>query len=195
MVEMELTAVRVDLQSNTPVVLLQEMGGSRRTLPIFIGAPEATAIAYAMQNVVVQRPLTHDLLRDILLDLSVRVDAVVITELRDSTFYAEIRMTASGRTHVVSSRPSDVIALAASSTIGPGPICCDRPSPRRGGAARNGATPTATCSSSRSSNACSTPACRCSPPGGPSSACGRPATTWPAPTSSSTAPPRCWRRR
>ena len=107
MVEMELTAVRVDLQSNTPVVLLQEMSGSRRTLPIFIGAPEATAIAYAMQNVVVQRPLTHDLMRDILLDLSVRVDAVVITELRDSTFYAEIRMTASGRTHVVSSRPSD----------------------------------------------------------------------------------------
>jgi uncharacterized protein len=113
MVEMELTAVRVDLQSNTPVVLLQEMGGSRRTLPIFIGAPEATAIAYAMQNVVVQRPLTHDLMRDILLDLSVRVDAVVITELRESTFYAEIRMTANGRSHVVSSRPSDGIALAA----------------------------------------------------------------------------------
>jgi bifunctional DNase/RNase len=113
MVEMELTAVRVDLQSNTPVVLLQEMGGSRRTLPIFIGAPEATAIAYAMQNVVVQRPLTHDLMRDILLELSVRVDAVVITELRESTFYAEIRMTANGRSHVVSSRPSDGIALAA----------------------------------------------------------------------------------
>src|SRR3954454_17820524 len=113
MVEMELTAVRVDLQSNTPVVLLQEMGGSRRTLPIFIGAPEATAIAYAMQNVVVQRLLTHDLLSDILLDLSVRDDVVVIAELRDSTFYAEIRMTASDRTHVVSSRPSDGIALAA----------------------------------------------------------------------------------
>jgi bifunctional DNase/RNase len=113
MVEMELTAVRVDLQSNTPVVLLQEMGGTRRTLPIFIGAPEATAIAYAMQNVVVQRPLTHDLMRDILLDLSVRIDAVVITELRESTFYAEIRMTANGRSHVVSSRPSDGIALAA----------------------------------------------------------------------------------
>src|SRR3954453_9980133 len=113
MVEMELTAVRVDLQSNTPVVLLQEMGGTRRTLPIFIGAPEATAIAYAMQNVVVQRPLTHDLMRDLLLDLSVRVDAVVITELRESTFYAEIRMTAGGRPPVVSSRPSDAIALAA----------------------------------------------------------------------------------
>ena len=79
MVEMELTAVRVDLQSNTPVVLLQETGGARRTLPIFIGAPEATAIAYAMQNVVVQRPLTHDLLRDVLLELGASVDAVVIT--------------------------------------------------------------------------------------------------------------------
>src|SRR4051812_20918097 len=107
------TALRGDLQSNKPVVVVQEMGGTRRTLPIFIGAPEATAIAYAMQNVVVQRPLTHDLMRDILLDLSVRVDAVVITELRESTFYAEIRMTAGGRNHVVSSRPSDGIALAA----------------------------------------------------------------------------------
>src|SRR5947209_10669595 len=105
MVEMELAAVRVDLQSNTPVVLLQETAGTRRTLPIFIGAPEATAIAYAMQNVVVQRPLTHDLLRDLLLELGVRVDAVVITELRESTFYAEIRMTASGRNHVVPTRP------------------------------------------------------------------------------------------
>ena len=66
MVEMQLTAVRVDLQSNTPVVLLQETGGAQRTLPIFIGAPEATAIAYAMQNVAVQRPLTHDLIRDLL---------------------------------------------------------------------------------------------------------------------------------
>src|SRR4051794_21461095 len=113
MVEMELTAVRVDLQSNTPVVLLQEAAGARRTLPIFIGAPEATAIAYAMQNVVVQRPLTHDLLRDLLLDLGVRVDAIVITELRESTFYAEIRMTLAGRTHAVSARPSDSIALAA----------------------------------------------------------------------------------
>src|SRR3954468_21107731 len=113
MVEMELAAVRVDLQSNTPVVLLQETGGARRTLPIFIGAPEATAIAYAMQNVVVQRPLTHDLLRDLLLELGVRLDAVVITELRESTFYAELRMTTQGRSHTVSSRPSDGIALAA----------------------------------------------------------------------------------
>jgi len=113
MVEMQLTAVRVDLQSNTPVVLLQEPGGAHRTLPIYIGAPEATAIAYAMQNVAVQRPLTHDLIRDLLNDLGVQVDAVVITELQDSTFYAEIRMTMNGRHHNVSSRPSDAIALAA----------------------------------------------------------------------------------
>jgi bifunctional DNase/RNase len=113
MVEMQLTAVRVDLQSNTPVVLLQEPGGAHRTLPIYIGAPEATAIAYAMQNVAVQRPLTHDLIRDLLNDLGVRVDAVVITELQDSTFFAEIRMTANGKRHAVSSRPSDAIAIAA----------------------------------------------------------------------------------
>jgi len=113
MVEMQLAAVRVDLQSNTPVVLLQEAAGAHRTLPIFIGAPEATAIAYAMQNVAVARPLTHDLMRDLLVSLGVQVDAVVITELRESTFYAEIRMTLGGQHHVVSSRPSDAIALAA----------------------------------------------------------------------------------
>src|SRR5436305_13967820 len=113
MVEMQLTAVRVDLQSNTPVVLLQETTGAQRTLPIFIGAPEATAIAYAMQNVAVQRPLTHDLMRDLLVDLGVQVDAVVITELRDSTVYAEIRMTHGGRPHIVCGRPCDATALAA----------------------------------------------------------------------------------
>src|SRR4051794_18497777 len=113
MVEMQLTAVRVDLQSNTPVVLLQETGGAQRTLPIFIGAPEATAIAYAMQNVAVQRPPPPDLMRGLLGDLGAHVDAVVIPELRDSAFSAETRMTLNGRQHVVSSRPSDAIALAA----------------------------------------------------------------------------------
>ncbi len=61
MVEVHLAAVRVDLQSNTPVVLLQETEGARRTLPIFIGAPEATAIAFALQGVTTPRPMTHDL--------------------------------------------------------------------------------------------------------------------------------------
>jgi bifunctional DNase/RNase len=87
--------------------------GARRTLPIYIGAAEATAIAYALQGVVTARPMTHDLLRDLLNELGAVVDSVVITELRDSTFFAEIRMTLAGHGHVVSARPSDAIALAA----------------------------------------------------------------------------------
>ena len=110
---MHLAAVRVELPTNTPILLLQEVTGARRTLPIYIGAAEATAIAYALQGVVTARPMTHDLLRDLLNELGAVVDSVVITELRDSTFYAEIRMTLAGQGHVVSARPSDAIALAA----------------------------------------------------------------------------------
>jgi len=113
MVEMHLAAVRVELPTNTPILLLQEVGGNHRTLPIYIGAAEATAIAYALQGVVTQRPLTHDLMRDLLVDLGATVDCVVITELRESTFYAEIRLTLGGQHHSVSARPSDAIALAA----------------------------------------------------------------------------------
>jgi uncharacterized protein len=113
MVEMHLAAVRVELPTNTPILLLQEASGARRTLPIYIGAAEATAIAYALQGVVTARPMTHDLLRDMLVELGATVDCVVITELRDSTFFAEIRVTLAGRHHTVSARPSDAIALAA----------------------------------------------------------------------------------
>ena len=113
MVQVELTNVRVDLQTNTPVVLLQEMEGARRTLPIFIGAPEATAIAFALQGVVPERPLTHDLMRDLLNAVGASVERVVITELRETTYYAEIRLHIDGRALTVSSRPSDAIALAA----------------------------------------------------------------------------------
>ena len=112
MVEMHLAAVRVELPTNTPILLLQEAGGGRRTLPIYIGAAEATAIAYALQGVVTQRPMTHDLMRDLLTELGATVDCVVITELRESTFFAEIRMTLTGQRHSVSARPSDAIALA-----------------------------------------------------------------------------------
>jgi hypothetical protein len=113
MVEMHLAAVRVELPTNTPILLLQEAGGGRRTLPIYIGAAEATAIAYALQGVVTQRPMTHDLMRDLLNEVGATVDCVVITELRESTFFAEIRMTLVGQRHTVSARPSDAIALAA----------------------------------------------------------------------------------
>src|SRR5579864_8062442 len=104
MVEMHLAAVRVELPTNTPILLLQEVSGSHRTLPIYIGAAEATAIAYALQGVVTARPMTHDLLRDLLVELGATVDCVVITELRDSTFFAEIRVTLAGRHHTVSAR-------------------------------------------------------------------------------------------
>jgi bifunctional DNase/RNase len=113
MVEMQLTAVRVELPTNNPVVLLQEVGGARRTLPIFIGAPEATAIAFAIQGVATSRPMTHDLFRDVLVALGVTLERTLITELRDGTYYAELHLIQNGRQTVVSSRPSDAIALAA----------------------------------------------------------------------------------
>lgn len=113
MVEMHLTAVRVELPTNNPVVLLQEIGGARRTLPIFIGAPEATAIAFALQGVATSRPMTHDLFRDVLTATGVALDRVLITELRDGTYYAELHLSHDGQSTVVSSRPSDAIALAA----------------------------------------------------------------------------------
>jgi bifunctional DNase/RNase len=113
MVEMHLAAVRVELPTNTPILLLQEAGGARRTLPIYIGTAEATAIAYALQGVVTPRPMTHDLIRDLLVELSAVVECVVITELRESTYFAEVRLLLGGQHHTVSSRPSDAIALAA----------------------------------------------------------------------------------
>lgn len=112
MVEMHLAAVRVELPTNQPVLLLEEQGEAKRTLPILIGPAEAQAIAYALQGVVTPRPMTHDLMRDLLIDLGATVDCVVITELRDRTFYAEIRVTCNGRSHTVSARPSDAVALA-----------------------------------------------------------------------------------
>ena len=113
MVEMELVGVRVELPTNAPIVLLREKGGDRRLLPIFIGAPEATAIAFALEDVETPRPMTHDLMKDVLDDLGVTVDQIVVSELKDATFYAELHLTAGGRAHQVSSRPSDAIALAA----------------------------------------------------------------------------------
>ncbi|MGH8989253.1 MAG: bifunctional nuclease family protein [Acidimicrobiales bacterium] len=112
MVEVRLRAVRVDLQSNTPVLLLQETEGEGRTLPIFIGTPEAAAIAYALQGVTMPRPMTHDLIRDVLSTLDVSVERVVITELRSSTYFAELQLRRGGERSTVSSRPSDAVAVA-----------------------------------------------------------------------------------
>lgn len=109
---MDLVGVRVELPSNTPIALLRERTGERRVLPIFIGGPEATAIAFALEEVVTPRPMTHDLMRNLLDDLGVSIESVIVTELRDRTFYAEIELHAADGVHRISSRPSDAIALA-----------------------------------------------------------------------------------
>ena len=111
MVELSLVGVRVELPSNQPIVLLKEAGGERY-LPIWIGAVEATAIAFALQGIQTPRPMTHDLLRDVLDANEVQVERILITELVDQTFYAVIRMSTNGQAREVSSRPSDAIALA-----------------------------------------------------------------------------------
>lgn len=111
--EMELIGVRVEMPTNAPMVLLRERAGAGRTVPIYIGAPEATAIALALDGVATPRPMTHDLLRDVLEELSVDVERIVVSDLHDKTFFAEIHLRRDGEAHVVSSRPSDAIALAA----------------------------------------------------------------------------------
>jgi bifunctional DNase/RNase len=112
MVEMELVAVRIELPGNVPVVVLRETVGAHRLLPIFIGQPEATAIAFALDGVVTQRPMTHDLMRDLLEALGARAERVVITHLDEGTFYAELHLTSGGSALEVSCRPSDAMALA-----------------------------------------------------------------------------------
>ena len=97
MVEVHLRAVRVDLGSSTPVVLLEETEGARRSLPIFVGGPEATAIAFALQGVEPPRPMSHDLMRELVEALGAKVVRVLVTELRDGTFFAELHLRA-GRT-------------------------------------------------------------------------------------------------
>lgn len=113
-IAMTVVGVRVELPSNTPIVLLREQDGSRY-LPIWIGAPEATAIATAMENVEPPRPLTHDLLMLVIEELGATVSRVVVSEMRDSVFYADLVLsTSDGEVHI-SARPSDSIALAVRS--------------------------------------------------------------------------------
>jgi bifunctional DNase/RNase len=110
-IRLSLIGVRVEVPTNQPIVLLREEEGTR-FLPIFIGSPEATAIVYALQGLATPRPLTHDLFKTVLDDLSVKLDRVEITSLHDGTFYAEIELDRGGAKSRISSRPSDAIALA-----------------------------------------------------------------------------------
>jgi len=106
--ELSVVGVRVELPSNQPIVLLKEVSGDRY-LPIWIGAVEATAIAFEQQGVRPARPLTHDLLRDVLTALETPLHRVEITELRENVFFADLVL---GEGLRVSARPSDAIALA-----------------------------------------------------------------------------------
>jgi uncharacterized protein len=110
-IQLSLIGVRVEVPTNQPIVLLREEGGAR-FLPIFIGSPEATAIVYALQGMETPRPMTHDLFKTVLDDMSAELKRVDITELHDGTFYAEIELARDGTTSRISSRPSDAIALA-----------------------------------------------------------------------------------
>ena len=111
--ELSVVGVRVELPANQPIVLLKEASGERY-LPIWIGAVEATAIAFAQQGIVPPRPLTHDLLRDVIAKLGAELTAVHITELRDGVFFAELLF---GNGVRVSARPSDAIALAVRTEV------------------------------------------------------------------------------
>ncbi|MFB3051024.1 MAG: bifunctional nuclease family protein [Acidimicrobiia bacterium] len=111
LIPMDVVGVRVELPSNQPIVLLREKDGSRY-LPIWIGANEATAIAIALEGIQPPRPLTHDLMRSVIDAVGALAVRVVITEMRDSVFYADLALEVSGKEIQISSRPSDAIALA-----------------------------------------------------------------------------------
>ncbi|MCF8552071.1 MAG: bifunctional nuclease family protein [Candidatus Planktophila sp.] len=115
MIPMEVVGVRVEMPSNQPIVLLKEIDGSR-FLPIWVGAVEATAIAFAQQGVEPPRPLTHDLMNNLLDLLDATVTAVHLTEIKDGIFYATMLLRdSSGGQLTISARPSDAIALAVRS--------------------------------------------------------------------------------
>jgi len=112
LVNMELVGVRIEMPSNQPIVLLKEVDGSR-FLPIWVGAVEATAIAFAQQGLAAQRPLTHDLIANILEVADLTMTSVHITQLKDGIFYAEIQIrTEAAAVLKISARPSDAIAIA-----------------------------------------------------------------------------------
>lgn len=112
MIPVEVVGVRIEMPSNQPIVLLKEISGSRY-LPIWVGTAEATAIAFSQQGLKPQRPLTHDLLVDILNSEKIRLRSVHLTELRDGIFYSDlVLVNENGQEQKVSSRPSDAVALA-----------------------------------------------------------------------------------
>ena len=112
MIPVEVIGVRIEMPSNQPIVLLKEIEGTR-FLPIWVGAVEATAIAFAQQGLEASRPLTHDLIRDLLDHTDITLTSVHITALRDGVFFADLHLrNADGALEPLSARPSDAIAIA-----------------------------------------------------------------------------------
>ncbi len=116
MLAMEIDSIRVSLMNYQRVVILKEKN-TDRYLPIWIGSPEADAIAVKLQDVTVPRPLTHDLLGAVIGNLGARVDHVVVSDLQEDTFYAKIAIVRDGQTTEVDCRPSDAIAIAVRSSV------------------------------------------------------------------------------
>ncbi|HEX6176998.1 MAG TPA: bifunctional nuclease family protein [Thermoanaerobaculia bacterium] len=111
LVPMTIKGLMLDPVSNSPIVVLKD-DDEKFFLPIWVGIFEANAIALQLENITTPRPMTHDLLRNMIDELDARVTRVVINDLRDSTFFAQIRLMTGGKTLEVDARPSDAIALA-----------------------------------------------------------------------------------
>jgi bifunctional DNase/RNase len=111
LIEMTIKGLMVDPVTNMPIVVLKDKDGER-VLPIWVGVFEANAIALQIENVATPRPMTHDLLRNVITDLDGAVDRVVVSDLQESTFFAMIHLTVKGEHLIVDARPSDAIALA-----------------------------------------------------------------------------------
>ena len=111
-IEVKIRGLMMDPNSGTPIVILKDVN-SETLLPIWVGAYEANAIALEIEKIATQRPMTHDLLRNLIVEMGARVERVVVTELRDNTFFAVIEMrNGNGDFVLLDSRPSDAIALA-----------------------------------------------------------------------------------
>jgi bifunctional DNase/RNase len=110
-IEMSIKGLMVDPISNMPIVILRDKDGAK-TLPIWVGMFEANAIALQIENISTPRPMTHDLLRNVIHDLKASVQKIVVCDLQDSTFYALIYLMLNGEVVAIDARPSDAIALA-----------------------------------------------------------------------------------
>lgn len=110
-IEMTIKGLMVDPITNTPIVILRDKEGDR-VLPIWVGIFEANAIALQIENVTTPRPMTHDLLRNVIEDLHARVEKIVVSDIQENTFYAVIHLTMNEQALSIDARPSDAIALA-----------------------------------------------------------------------------------